>query len=64
MCHQKECDRLLQVSKRKEHVRAVVTVRQSGSTIATSVVSDAQGRYRFPRSRQDRVGRVFIFASL
>src|SRR5690348_10665827 len=29
----------------------VVTVRQSGSTIATSVVSDAQGRYRFPRSR-------------
>src|SRR4051812_24599671 len=29
----------------------VVTVRQSGSTIATSVVSDAQGRYRFPRGR-------------
>ena len=29
----------------------VVTVRQSGSTIATSVVSDAKGRYRFPRGR-------------
>jgi streptogramin lyase len=29
----------------------VVTLRQPGSTIATSVVSDAQGRYRFPRSR-------------
>src|SRR5579863_8602646 len=29
----------------------VVTVRQSGSTIAISVVSDAQGRYRFPRGR-------------
>jgi virginiamycin B lyase len=29
----------------------VVTVRQSGSTIATSVVSDAQGRYHFPRGR-------------
>ena len=29
----------------------VVTVRQSGSTIATSVVSDAQGHYRFPRGR-------------
>jgi virginiamycin B lyase len=29
----------------------VVTVRRSGSTIATSVVSDAQGRYRFPRGR-------------
>ncbi len=29
----------------------VVTVRQSGSTVATSVVSDAQGRYRFPRGR-------------
>jgi streptogramin lyase len=29
----------------------IVTVRQSGSPIATSVVSDAQGRYRFPRTR-------------
>ena len=29
----------------------VATVRQSGSTIATSVVSDAQGHYRFPRGR-------------
>ena len=29
----------------------VVTVRQSGSPVATSVVSDAQGRYRFPRGR-------------
>jgi len=29
----------------------VVTVRQSGSTIATSVVSDVQGRYRFPSGR-------------
>jgi streptogramin lyase len=29
----------------------VVTVRQSGSTIATSVISDARGRYRFPRTR-------------
>src|SRR4051812_153520 len=30
----------------------VVTVRRSG--IATSVVSDAQGRYRFPRGRLAR----------
>ena len=29
----------------------MVVVRQSGSTIATSVVSDAQGHYRFPRGR-------------
>ena len=29
----------------------IVTVRQSGSTIATSVVSDTQGHYRFPRDR-------------
>jgi virginiamycin B lyase len=29
----------------------VVTVRQAGSPIAVSVVSDAQGRYRFPRAR-------------
>jgi len=29
----------------------VITVRQPGSTIATSVVSDAQGRYHFPRGR-------------
>ena len=29
----------------------VVTVRQPGSTVAISVVSDARGRYRFPRSR-------------
>ena len=29
----------------------VVTVRQLGSTIATSVVSDTKGRYRFPRGR-------------
>src|SRR6185503_2123172 len=29
----------------------VVTVRQSGSTIATSVVSDTKGRYHFPRGR-------------
>jgi len=29
----------------------IVTIRQSGSTVATSVVSDAKGRYRFPRGR-------------
>src|SRR5437868_5353403 len=29
----------------------VVTVRQPGSTIATSVVSDTKGRYHFPSGR-------------
>ena len=29
----------------------MVTARRAGSTIATTVVSDARGRYRFPRAR-------------
>ena len=32
----------------------LVSARKAGSTITTTVVTDAQGRYRFPRTRLER----------
>jgi hypothetical protein len=34
----------------------LVSARKAGSTITTTVVTDAQGRYRFPRTRLSNVG--------